>query len=136
MRRLMFLLALTACGSDDGTQKPPDGSKPIDAKPIDAAPDAQAFVLKVDCGTVTPAATVTTNGGAYMPVMTNIALNDVVKFVMIPGSNHNVVPAAGMPSDPGLNAGFGVDTCLRFTKAGEFNFECGPHGFRGKVTVP
>lgn len=136
MRRMVLILAIAACGSDEGSQKPPDGSKPIDAKPIDAGPDAQAFVLKVDCATVTPAATVTTNGFAYSPVMSTIALDEAVKFVMIPGSSHNVVPAPGLPSDPGLNAGFGVDTCLKFTKAGEFNFECGPHGFRGKITVP
>jgi plastocyanin len=138
MRYLVLLLALTGCS--DENKKAPDAATPpkdaaIDAKPIDAPPDAQAFVLKVDCATVTPVQTVTTVGFTFSPMDITIALDDVVKFAMIPASNHSVAPSPSLPSDPGLVAPFNVDTCLRFTKAGKLNYVCNPHGFPGSVMV-
>jgi len=137
MRCLVLILALVACSD---SKKTPDAAgppkdAPVDAKKPDAPPDAQAFVLKVDCATATPVQTVTTEGFAFKPVEITIALNDVVKFSMMPGTNHDVVPSPTLPTDPGLSAPFSVDTCLKFTKAGELNYECGPHMFKGKVTV-
>ena len=100
--------------------------------------------MTVDCGGVTPIATVTTPGGEFMYVSnpagsagsnsTDIQVNDVVQFM--PSSTHPVGPdsSAGM-TDSGLVAKDNATTCLKFTAAGDFHYKCTFHGFKGTVNV-
>lgn len=125
---------IAGCG-DDGGETRIDASVSNgmdDAKPIDAPPDAQAFVLTVPCEG-DEVDIVTTEGFKYQPMNTEISVDGVVKFVMSPGSGHNVLPQPG--GDPGLVVPFGETRCLQFTMAGTFGFRCGPHGFIGTVIV-
>lgn len=140
---LLVLLAV-ACGDDGGSTVRRDaavndgrpGDAVVDTRLVDAAPDAQAFVV-----TVTPCTgevgTITTSGAAYSPSTLTITQNEIVKFVMISGSNHNVDPHSTLPTDPGLSVGFAETKCLRFTTTGTFNFMCEFHGtgLQGAITV-
>jgi len=141
-RSLALVLVLAACGGDDGgggggkndaAVTPGDGKAIDAAKPVDAGVDAQAFVVTVACDG-SEVGTITTSGFAYSPSSLTINQNDVVKFVMISGMNHNVVPNS-TGSDPGLQVDFGETACLQFTATGTFGFRCGPHNFMGSITV-
>jgi plastocyanin len=108
----------------------PIDAPPIDARPIDAPP-SPVTVVAVTC----PASgvpVVATSGFSFSPASTTIAVDGIVKFTM--PSSHNVVPATG-PTDDGLRVDFNETKCLKFTKAGTFNFKCQPHGFTGSITV-
>jgi plastocyanin len=118
------LVVLAACGgSDDPAGVDAPGGN------VDAA--APSVVEVSPCAG--ESATVITDGTfKYSPMATTITLDQIVKFDMDP--SHDVAPNGAM-SDPGLRVGFGATKCLRFTKAGTFNFKCTPHGFTGSVTV-
>jgi plastocyanin len=94
------------------------------------APASSNAVVTVDCSTATPAATVTTSGGAYSPMTTTITKGQVVKFVMVSGSNHNV-----SSTTPNLADDFGATDCKMFTTSGTFSFKCSVHGFMGSIVV-
>jgi plastocyanin len=147
---LASLSTVAACGGDDGGKAHSDAPKSIDGKAIDAKPidahladahlvdahliDApQATVVAVTCPT-TPDATVTTSGFAYMAAQTTISVNQIIKFTMPPGTNHDVSPDA-TGSDPGLHVDFNAIACLQFTHTGTFGFHCSIHGFTGSITV-
>lgn len=124
----VLLLIATACGDDGGNEPRRDAA--IDSRIVDAAPDAQAFVRTVACGS--EVATVTTVGDTFSPDTVTIMQNEIVRFTM--PSDHNVVPDL-TGSDPGLFVFFGETKCLQFTTTGTFNFRCGPHNFAGSITV-
>ena len=142
------LVLSTACGGDDSS----DGA--TDALPIDSAgpdsgsgtpdsgsgsPDAApaARVVEVTCP-ATPAASVTTTGGAgpsavFSPASVTINVNDVVKFTT--PATHTVAPNAPT-TDAGLNVGTSQTKCLQFTAADTFHYMCGIHNvMKGTVTV-
>lgn len=115
-------LILAACGSS--------GSTP-DAPTADAAPPT---VRTVTCPPGDMPTVMTSDAAfAYDPMATAVSVSGVVKFVMSP--THDVGPDPSMPSDPGLNVGFGQTACLEFDKAGTFHFLCTAHAFRGMVVV-
>jgi plastocyanin len=122
-RRALFLaLACTACG-DDGNNTQADAKQP------DAPPPT---VVQVDPCPMQVAATVTTVGFTYSPMMTMIGQGQVVKFDI--GLGHDVTPLPPM-TDTGLVVPGMATRCLRFTSTGTFNFKCTPHGFTGSVVV-
>lgn len=97
-----------------------------------AATDAMtaSSVVTVSCSTVTPAATITTSGLAYSPASATITQGQVVQFVMIQNSDHNVVSTT-----PNLSDDFNMTDCKMFTQPGTFQFHCSVHGFMGSITV-
>lgn len=121
---IVTILALAACGGDDGN-----------SAPVDAAADAPVSVKvsEITCP-ATPDATVTTADGtfAYMPAAVTITAGQVVKFTT--SSTHDVAPNT-TGSDPALRVGFGATKCFKFTAAGTFGFHCTPHAFTGAITV-
>jgi len=149
-RYLLLLLSLAACS--DSTTPPTtvdaksiDAAGAADAPLIDAAPgiDAPAIDAAIDAAP-TPSSVVTvacpasgvpvvvTVGRSFSPASTTITVDGIVKFTM-PG-DHNVVPDRA-PTDDGLRVDFNETKCLKFTKAGTFNFKCEPHGFTGSIKV-
>ncbi len=66
----------------------------------------------------------------YTPASSTIAVNQVVKFVMIAGSNHDV-----NANGKGFDTGFGVTKCFKFNVAGSYTFKCTPHNFTGTIVV-
>lgn len=123
-RSLVLCLALAACGGGGDDPTPGDGPPTGDAP--------AATVMSVACGS--EAASVESTGGfRFSPMAVTISVGEVVKFTN--PSNHSVVPGAA-PTDSGLRAGFGTDTCLMFTAAGTFNYRCNPHtSMTGTITV-
>jgi plastocyanin len=147
MFAILPLTLLVACGDDGGGSS--IDAKPIDAKlidaptdglvvdaPIDGPPmiDAMQTVVEVTCPN-NPDAEITTAGFSYSPQSVTISQNGIVRFVMIDGTNHNVVPLTTMTTDPGLQVGYGETKCLQFTATGTFYFKCMPHSFSGSVVV-
>ncbi|HEY0195919.1 MAG TPA: hypothetical protein VGC42_32630 [Kofleriaceae bacterium] len=130
---LALLITLTACSSGDDT----NAGTPIDAAVAIDAPTNTNAVQPVTPCPANVALTVTSRASEYVfaPDATThtIAVGDVVHFML--ASIHNAVPKNGVPSDPGLNVGFGGDACVKFTKAGSFTFACSAHGFSGTITV-
>lgn len=131
MKKLALLVFVVACGGggDDGDNSNPDASQTpkdaaVDAQPVDAA---AATVMTVPCAGATIAQMVMTAEGPrrFTPNDITISVNAIVQFTT--SGSHNVIPRAGMPSDPGLMVGFGETKCLRFTAAGSFNYRCAPH---------
>ena len=112
----LALVALAACGGDSSHQAD--------------APASSNSVVTVDCGSVTPTATVTTSGSAYSPMTTMISQGQVVKFVMVSGSGHNVTSTT-----PNLADDFSTTDCKMFTMPGTFAFHCSVHGFMGSIVV-
>ena len=144
MLRRGWLVAVAfcaACGSDsNNTQMDAPGSG--SGSGTDAAP---ATVMTVDCASVTPAATVTAKTFAYLstPAGANasdsaIKVGDAVEFNLMPSTTHPVIPdpSSGM-TDPGIIAKDNAITCLKFTAAGTFHYDCQihGHGVKGTVTV-
>jgi plastocyanin len=113
-RACLLAICLVACGSDNKTVDSPTSST----------------VQTVDCASVTADATVTTSGSMYSPMATTVSVGQVVKFVMIAGSGHNVTSSTANLTDD-----FGMTACKKFTAAGTFSFMCSVHGFMGTVTV-
>ncbi|MEO8551574.1 MAG: hypothetical protein ABI678_16465, partial [Kofleriaceae bacterium] len=64
-----------------------------------------------------------------------ISVGGIVEFKT--STTHNVIPTTGasFPSDPGMSVDYNKDVCLKFTTAGDFNFACLTHGFKGKIVV-
>ena len=124
-RRALLLVAIAACGGDDGM------TTTIDARSVDAVPNK---VMEIGCP-ASPDGNVTTNAGgtAYVPMQTTISVNGIVRFMM--PADHNVVPNTLTTTDPGLSVPFNTTKCLRFTTAGTYGFNCGPHGFAGTIVV-
>lgn len=125
MKRLMLVLAMAACGGDDGATTP--------------TPDAMGSgsankVVEVTCPTTADAmVTVSSGGTMFVPMAQTVPVMAVVKFVMTP--THNVAPNSQTTTDPGLNVGFGATKCLKFTATGTFGFFCSAHSFAGTITV-
>ena len=124
-RRGLILVAIAACGGDDGM------NTQVDARAVDAV---ASTVMEIGCP-ASPAGDVTVNlgGTAYVPMQTTIQVNGIVRFTM--PADHNVVPNTLTTTDPGLTVPFNTTKCLRFTTAGTFGFNCGPHGFAGTIVV-
>lgn len=159
-KSIAFVLFIAACGGgggsggDDGVTTHHDGGPgdgegvidaPVDASLVDAPdapPDAFQSVLAVTCDD-TEVGTVSTEGmstaafytydGLTTPFTINV--DDVVKFVMPGGTNHDVAPDPTTTTDPGLRVGFAQTKCLKFTMAGTFGFKCSVHSFKGSITV-
>jgi plastocyanin len=148
---MALALVLAACGGgddatkakDDAATTPSDGdtnsdAPPVDSTPADAGVDAHIGVLSVTCdGSEVETVTTTAPSDAtamFTPDAITISQNDVVKFIM--PSAHNVVPDPTADlTDPGLRVNFNQTKCLQFTETGTFGYKCGPHGFKGTVTV-
>ncbi len=112
--------AVSACGGgDDG------GGGGDDVADIDAG---VSNVVSVSCAGATIAATVTTDGLAYSPVNSTIAVGDTVRFT--PAGTHDV-----NGDEPGFDVPLGGDACFHFTAAGTYPFHCTPHGFQGSIVV-
>jgi plastocyanin len=140
MRGCLLAVLLIGCGDD--------GGKAIDAAPkdvlgdgvtdgttdapTDAPPLPAAAVERVDpCPATTDATVITMSAFMYMPVATNITVNQTVKFMMDP--THDVAPILNTDAD--LVVPFGQTRCFKFTTTGIARFKCTPHGFQGTVTV-
>ncbi len=128
MKRLMMLLALAACGGDDG------GSMQTADAMGSGSGSGSNKVMSVTCPTTADAmVTVNASGDAYTPKTQTVPVNAVVKFVMT--ATHDAKPNTQTTSDPGLSVGFGETKCLKFTAAGSYGFFCSAHGFNGTITV-
>jgi hypothetical protein len=138
MRTLLIACLVVGCG---GGSSPPveDDAASIDGPPrdaaIDALPDAPTLVQRVVCPTPPPQNTVTTSNFMFTPATVNVVVGDIVRFM--PENIHRVVPHMTKPSDSGMNSGStGEVRCLKFTAAGPFYYQCGPHpSMEGLVTV-
>src|ERR1700690_366627 len=97
-------------------------------------PAQQSTLVVVDCGSVTPTATIMTNDAtmSYAGSPATINMGQVVKFTT--SANHNVTPNTSA-SDPKLSVDFATTKCMMFTSTGTFGFHCSVHGFTGSVTV-
>ena len=126
MKRLMMLLALAACGGDDGgTMQTADAM---------GSGSGSNKVMSVTCPTTADAmVTVNATGDAYVPKTQSVPANAVVKFVMT--ATHDAKPNTQTTTDAGLTVGFGETKCLKFTQAGTYGFFCSAHGFNGTITV-
>lgn len=71
--------------------------------------------------------------GKFEPANTTISAGGIVKFTM--PLIHNMIPDTTKTTDPGLRVNFNEEKCLKFAKAGVYNFICASHSFRGTVTV-
>ncbi|HEY5923031.1 MAG TPA: plastocyanin/azurin family copper-binding protein [Kofleriaceae bacterium] len=127
MTRLVLAgLLLAACGGDDG-----GGGGTADAPMVDASANK---VVGVTCPSTPDAEiTISSGGGAYMPMATMVPVNAVVRFTMT--ATHDAKPNTLTTTDPGLVVGFGETKCLKFTATGTFGFFCSAHSFAGTVTV-
>jgi len=139
-RHLLLLLPLAACSDSTPTTtvdaKSVDAANTADAPRIDAAPaiDAQPIDAAPIDAPPTPSSVVTVAcpasgvpvvmamSGTFSPSATTVAVDGIVKFTM-PGS-HSVVPDTSKPTDAALLVDFNETKCLKFTKAGSFNFKC------------
>ena len=127
-RRVSIVLSgvlLSACG---GGTDDPAGASDAPAS-VDAAP---ASVVEVTPCTGETATVESTGGFRFSPSAVTITTNQIVKFIN--RADHDVAPTSAS-TDSGLRVGFGATKCLRFTKAGTFNYKCTPHGFTGSITV-
>jgi len=129
--RISLVLCLAVTASCGGGDDPPAG---VDAagsgSGIDAAP---ASVLAVEPCTGESATIESTGGFRFAPNTATITAGQIIKFTN--GSTHSIVPVMPM-SDSGFTVGFGATKCLRFTKAGTFNYRCNPHtSMTGSITV-
>jgi plastocyanin len=122
---------LAACGSGD------DGTTQKDAAGSGSGSNVTATVSVVACTGTPPVVSTDSDTAMHYTYSTttppSITVGSMVHFMMTPA--HNVIPSLTLATDPGLKVGFGADVCLKFTKAGTFNFVCMTHGFAGSVTV-
>lgn len=149
MSKLAWIIAaaaLAACGSSTNT---PDAPKTSDAHgadapaPKDAMPDASQSTVKVvaNCTGVAAAdigTTITTSGNTFSPSTATITAGQYVKFTTT--GPHNFQNQSGAPANATFNSGSpGAQTsCLQFTVAGSYPFECIVHvgmGMTGTLTV-
>ena len=150
-RHLLFLLPLAACSGSSPTPSAVDAraidAPAVDARLIDAAPSVDAKLVDAAPIDAPPTATtvvpvtcpasgvpvVMAMSGTFSPSAVTVAVDGIVQFTM-PGS-HSVVPDNSKSTDAGLLVDFNETKCLKFTRAGTFNFKCKPHGFAGAITV-
>lgn len=126
MKKMMLLIALAACGGDDGGGVTPDATG--------SGSGSGNKVMTVTCPTTSDGmVTVNAGGTAYVPMTQTVPMNAVVQFVMTP--THDAKPNTQTTSDPGLTVGFGETKCLKFTATGSYGFFCSAHGFSGTITV-
>jgi plastocyanin len=118
------ILALAACGGDDG-------GAAIDAP---GGIDAPApTVVAVTCP-ATPAATITTQAASFNPASTTISRGQIIQFVST--ATHPIGPyPGGQMTDPGIVVPEGQTKCLMFTAIGTFKFICTQHSYAGTVIV-
>jgi plastocyanin len=116
---IVFVLLIGCSGVDDTNN---DG-------------DSGPAVAVVDCASVTPAVTIATIGmgeaASYDPSNVDIAVGRVVRFAM--PTEHDVAPDP--PTDANVSVQFGETKCLRFARAGTYEFHCTLHAFRGSIVV-
>jgi len=127
---LVSSLALAACGGDDGATQADAGNG------SGSGSGSGNSVQKVTCSG-TPAAVVSTDNAMNKFIYStttapSVSVGAVIEFKM--STAHNVAPGLA-PTDQGLKVDFGADTCLKFTKAGTFNFLCQAHSFTGSIVV-
>jgi plastocyanin len=108
-----------------------------DAEPGDTAGPA---VVEVDCGAVTPDATVSIASAAFSPGSTTISVGDVVQWTNNDAIPHTVTAgSSGSPNPDLFHSGTLSQTdtvCLRFDVAGSYPFYCQIHtSMTGSVTV-
>ncbi len=129
----LAVVAFSCGGGDDDMPMIDTGVNNPDAPP--SAPDATpSTVLVIACGGVTPDATISTTGFAFTPADVTISAGQVVQFA--PTGPHNMT--AGVPGSPtgDFATTTSMETCLRFTAAGDFPFYCSVHPtMLGSVTV-
>ncbi len=103
------------------------------AAAIDAPPQVSTLV-DVDCTSIAPTATITTNDATmtYAGSPATINMGQVVQFTT--SANHDVTPNT-TGSDPKLSVDFSTTKCKMFTSTGTYGFHCSVHGFTGSVTV-
>jgi plastocyanin len=119
---LPFVILAAACAAPADPAGPGDDDPSPDGGPIETS------VFEVDCAEAAVVATVETAGASYSPDQLTIAAGEVVRFDL--GLGHDV-----RSDDDLFRLGFGADACLRFDEPGVFGYFCGPHGFRGEITV-
>jgi plastocyanin len=122
---LVLCCALTACGGGD------DPPAQVDA-PDNGIDSPPASVMEVTCPGGEQVVESKTSF-AFLPREVTIPVDGVVRFEN--GPSHSIVPV--LPdSDDGFRVGFGATTCLKFTRAGTFNYRCNPHtSMTGTITV-
>lgn len=119
VRPLILLLAVTACGGDDGTPS------------SDAAVNLPA-VQKATCPSA-PSMISATGPGDFVPVATALQVGGIVKFVV--SYSHDVVPDTSVNTDPLIDVGPFEGTCLQFNQVGTFGFKCTVDNHTGTITV-
>jgi plastocyanin len=118
------VLALAACGGDDGGNGTPDAPK-VDAQ--------TATVVAVTCPATT-VPTITTLATSFDMQTLTISRGSIVKFVST--ATHPIVPfPTGEMTDPGIVVAEGQTKCLMFTASGTFKFICKTHSYLGTITV-
>jgi len=127
---LVSSLALAACGGDDGNTQADAGNG------SGSGSGSGNSVQTVTCSG-TPAAMVSTDNAMNKYIYStttapSVSVGAVIEFKM--STAHNVAPGLA-PTDQGLKVTYGADVCLKFTKAGTFNFLCQAHGFTGTIVV-
>jgi len=128
--RISLVLCLAAAASCGGGDDPPAGVDGAVNPGVDAAP---ASVLAVEPCTGETQTIESTGGFRFAPNNVTITAGQIIKFTN--ASAHSIVPVMPM-SDSGFTVGFGATKCLRFTKAGTFNYRCNPHtSMTGAITV-
>lgn len=122
------LTALTACAGPAPDRNGDDDDGDDDGMTTQS-------VTEVTCTGSPPTVTATgdDSNGKYEPANTTISAGGVVKFTM--PLIHNMIPDTTKTTDAGLRVGFNTEKCLKFAKAGVYNFICASHSFRGTVTV-
>lgn len=101
-----------------------------DPAPADA-PGSNVETVTCAGGEMSIATTGDSFAGVYTPNAVTISAGQAVQFVM--PATHNVVPDTG--GDANLSVPFSTTRCLKFKVAGSYKFHCGPHAFKGTVTV-
>jgi plastocyanin len=152
-RATIFVLFAAACHSSPSKSvdapaaqdaaTTPDGSR-ADAANADASVDAPAtssVIVVPNCTGVSTGdigVNITTSGLTFSPSTATITAGQYVKFTTT--GTHNFQNQPGAPADSTFNSGTpGPQTsCLKFTTAGSFPFECVVHasmGMTGTLTV-
>jgi plastocyanin len=144
LRRFMLgaVVLAAACGGSSNNKTDAAGSG-------SGSGSDQDTVKTVACSGATLAATVTDSGdgfgGSYACAPAGsasnnceISVNGIVEFNLSANGalDHPVGPdpSSGM-TDSGLVAPDDKITCLQFTAAGDYHYQCTVHGFKGTVTV-
>lgn len=118
------ILALAACGGDDG-------GAAIDAPAGIDAPAATVMAVTCPGGTLP---TIMTQATSFNPASTTISRGQIIQFVST--ATHPIGPyPGGQMTDPGIVVPEGQTKCLMFTATGTFKFICTVHSYVGTVIV-